>query len=102
VNPITGEETTEVFLKFALGGQTYRYLLSQSARVAELEPNLFSLPPNYQKARLLLDALQNFTVRRVDVANPTMHIDLRQVNEGITYYPEPGGVVAWGCPSDED
>jgi hypothetical protein len=86
VNPITGEETTEVFLKFALGGQTYRYLLSQSARVAELEPNLFSLPPNYQKARLLLDALQNFTVRRVDVANPTMHIDLRQVNEGITYY----------------
>ena len=84
VDPDTGERRTEAYLTLRdAGGQEQRYLLSQSARVAELEPTFATLPPEPRRARLFLNALQNFVVRRVDVQNPTMHINIKQVYNAI-------------------
>lgn len=82
-DPETGEGRTEIYLTMSNNGTEQKYLLSQSTRIGELETNFTTLTAEPKRARLFLNALQNFVVRQADVYNPTARIDILQVNAAV-------------------
>jgi hypothetical protein len=74
VDPTTGQESTELWLRLGANGSSRVLPLSQSRIVRELNPAFMTLPPDGRTALLHLNAVQNLTLKMTEP--PGFHPDL--------------------------
>ncbi len=68
VDPATGQESTELWLRLGANGNARVVPLSQSRIVRELNPAFMTLPPDSRTALLHLNALQNLALKMTEPA----------------------------------
>jgi hypothetical protein len=66
LDPATGQESTELWLRLGSNGTARRMALSQSRIVRELNPAFMALPPDARTALLYLNSLQNLVLKMTE------------------------------------